>query len=331
MLQAILTWWVTQLRSLLPERWRDPTMRLPDALIVDGGALGAPPGDAMLVQRRRRRERRLGPLGAHPVPSAARCVLRLAGSPLQRDVTLPSAVEADLPRVLAYDMGRLAPFDAADLFWNWRIVRRDEIRKRLTIQLWYVPRRTLQPLLERLSGLGVGPDSLELVQPTGTVLRLRLRAPAPGHRRAIWMAVPAATALLALIATPFVVQSRQMSALDAELADLQPMARRAAQVQQRLASNAPSPAASASEAKRIGDTLQVLAAVTNALPDDTVLSDLTFRGHRVTMTGTSQQAAQLIADLSTNGLLRNPVFVAPIVRDPASGRDSFSLRAELAP
>jgi general secretion pathway protein L len=331
MVHVVLTWWLNQLRSLLPERWRDPALRLPDALIVDCGALDAQSGQPVLLQRRRRKERRLGPLATKPIKRSARCVLRLSGSPLQRDVILPSAVEADVPRVLAYDMGRLAPFDAPDVFWNWRIVRRDVVRKRLTVQLWYVPRRTLQPLLDRLGGFDLAPDELEVVEPTGRVMRLRLRPPTASRRRVWWVAAPAAAVLLALLALPFIQQSRDMAALDAERDALQPQAARVEQLRDRFASRAPSAAASAAEAKRLGDVLQVLAAVTDGLPDDTVLVDIAVRQRRVTITGTSSSAAQLIAKLSATRLLRDPTFVAPIVRDSATGRDSISLRAEIAP
>jgi general secretion pathway protein L len=332
MVNTVLIWWLSQLRSLLPERWRDPAARMPDALIVDCGALGGPLGQAELVRRRRRREHRLGPLGAGAaLRSSARCIVRLTGSPLQRDVVMPTAVEANIARVLAYDMGRLAPFEAPALFWNWRIVRRDEVRKRLTVQLWYLPRQTLQPLLDMVGRFDLAPSELEIVEPSGQLMRLRLREPVGGQRRVWWIAAPALLVLLALLATPFILQLREMGALSAELATLQPQAQRVEQLRDRLVPRAPSAAANAAEAKRLGDVLQVLAAVTRSLPDDTVLVDLTVQQRRLTMTGSSEQAAQLIAELSASQLLRDPVFVAPIVRDLTTGRDSFSLRAELRP
>ncbi len=337
MLHTVLTWWFHQLRSLLPERWRDPALRLPDALIVDCGRLDAPADPPALFQRRRRRERPLGPLaqpmgrvGPRPAAHAGRCVLRLAGAPLQRDVILPSAVEADMARVLAYDMGRLSPFDAADVFWAWRLIRRDETRKRLTVHLWYVPRRPVQPLLDRLLAFGLAPEALELVAPSGRVMQLRLREPA-GRRRPAWVAIPAALLLLALAALPFLRQSWQLHALAAQQAALAPQAAQVELLLNRFASHAPSPAVRAAEAKRSGDMMQALAAVTNGLPDDTVLGDITIRQRQVTMTGTSEQAARLIDVLSASRVLHDPAFVAPIVHDPSTGRDSFSLHAGMAP
>ncbi len=214
---------------------------------------------------------------------------------------------------------------------NWRITRRDELRKRLTVQLWYVPRRVLQPLLDRLGGFGLVPDELEMVEPSGRVLRLPLRELAGGRRRVWWAAVPAGVALLVLIATPFVRQSWAIDALEAEQARLQPLAARSEQLRDRFAAGATSAVVSAAETKRVGDVLQVLATVTDCLPDDTVLTEIAVRQRRLTITGTSEQAARLIADLSANTLLRNPVFTAPITRNAATGRDSFALRAEIAP
>ncbi len=332
MMNLILTWWLNQLRSLLPAQWRDPAMRLPDGLIIDCGPLGTQPGHATLARRRRRKEMRLGPLGAGPIQHRnTPFVLRLSGAVLERDVTLPSQVEADVARVLTYDMGRLAPFDAADLFWDWRIIRRDEIRKRLTVRLWYLPRRTVQPWLDWLNSFGLAPDGLEVVGPTGSVTRLLLRERTGGRRRLRWGAAGAGTAVLVLLAAPFLLQSHEMAALDAEQDALQPQARRVAQLQARLAALVPNAAANAAEAARIGDAVQILAAITNALPDDTVLTDLTFRERRVTITGSSEQAAQLIAALSASHLLHDPAFTAPIVRDSGTGRDSFALRVGLVP
>ncbi len=61
---------------------------------------------------------------------------------------------------------------------------------------------------------------------------------------------------------------------------------RVAQLQARLAALVPNGRPpTRPRAARIGDAVQILAAITNALPDDTVLTDLTFREPRVTITG----------------------------------------------
>jgi general secretion pathway protein L len=337
MLKTLLNWWLQQLRSLLPAHWRNDAVHLPDALVVDCAATGGVATGAELLHRHRRKERRIGRLGTNPtlgrivLPSTRRCVLRLAGSPLQRDIVLPAAVEAHIPNILTNDMGRLAPFSAAEIFWNWRIVQRDEARKRLTVQFWYVPRRALQPLLEALGGFHVVPAELEVVGPTGQVLRLSLQEPSRNRNTPRWVPVAAALVLLAGVAVPFAMQSAKLSALDQQLSAVEPRAQRAERLRERLTFREPGPAARAAEVRRVGDVLEVLAAVTDALPDDTVLADLTFRERKITITGSSAEAALLIAALSSFPLIRDPAFAAPIVHDPASSRDSFSLHADIAP
>jgi general secretion pathway protein L len=336
MLKAILTWWLQQLRSLLPDHWQGIVVGRTNALIVDCGALGSLHESAELLHRRRGKEYYIGSLGigsaqGGALPRTSRCVLRLAGSLLRRDVVLPASVEGDIPRILTYEMGRLAPFSVTDIFWNWRIVHRDDVRRRLTVQLWYIPRKALQPMLAMLNSFQLAPAELEVVEPAGQVFRLRLGEPSQTRHFGRRAAVAAVAIPLVSVVVPFVMQSMTLGTLTSQLANVRPQAQRSEMLRDRLAPQEPGAAANASEAHRLGDVLQVLAAVTNAFPDDTILTDFTFRQRKVTVAGSSNEAALLIAALSGFPLIRDPNFTAPIVRDPATSRDSFSLHADLAP
>ena len=338
MLKLVLTWWLQQLRSLLPERWHGG-VRLADGLVVDCGVLNGLASGADLRYRRRGRERAAGrialggsaPAMSAPAMSAARQILRVAGSPLRRELVLPAAAEADIATILANDMGRLAPFDPAEIFWNWRILHRDHARKRLTIQLWYVPRKTLQPLLTWLSTVQLHPAEAEIAESGGAVFTLALRPASRRRHLGSGVLAGAGLVLAGAVATPFALQSRTQAALERQVAAIRPQAQRVEQLRQRIAPRDPGPAARAAEARRTGDMLEVLAAVTNAFPDDTVLTDIALRERKLSLTGTSTEAALLIAALAGYPTIRDPAFGGPIVRDAATTRDSFSLHATLAP
>ena len=113
------------------------------------------------------------------------------------------------------------------------------------------------------------------------------------------------------------------------MADRAPAARTAETLRARLAAAASSRAAIAA-ARRQGDALQVLAALTQALPDNTSLSDLSLKSGTLTMDGQSADAARLIALLSAVPGLRNPGFTAPVTRTSDGRGDLFSLRAGVA-
>ena len=55
-------------------------------------------------------------------------------------MTLPLAAERQPEGVLRFDMDRLTPFPAEDLFWTWVIERRDRARRMLHIGLSFIPK-----------------------------------------------------------------------------------------------------------------------------------------------------------------------------------------------
>ena len=83
-------------------------------------------------------------------------------------------------------------------------------------------------------------------------------------------------------------------------------------------------------ARRQGDALQILAALTQALPDDTWLADLSLKPGNLTMDGQSADAAKLIALLAAVPGLQDPSFTAPVTRTNDGKADLFSLRVGVA-
>jgi general secretion pathway protein L len=85
------------------------------------------------------------------------------------------------------------------------------------------------------------------------------------------------------------------------------------------------------EKRHVGDAMQMLAALTDLLPDDTFVTTLGLRQRKLTISGQSSAAAGLIAILSSGPRFRDPAFAAPVVRDPASQIDTFSVNAVVTP
>ena len=75
--------------------------------------------------------------------------------------------------------------------------------------------------------------------------------------------------------------------------------------------------------------LRTIAALTEILPDDTWLTELTLRQRKLTMAGRSAGAARLIGLLSADPTIRDAAFVAPVTRADSGGVDVFSIRAEV--
>jgi general secretion pathway protein L len=341
MLHDILLWWVRQMRSLLPQRLlSDDAMA--DALVVVPESLNDLPR-IRLIQRRRRREVLLGRFRLDEAGQrAAKAAIRQkprrvvlqpdAAQVLERKVVLPLAAERDLTRVLSYEMDRLTPFAAAQVFWSAAVERRDRAASRLELSLTLVPKSVLQPVLAALDRIGLAPSAIAAVNEAGEHRVIDTQAPTLQRR----VMLPAAAGLLAVLAlvaviTPFVTQSIARDAADGRIAALQPRIAEVEALRRHIAAGSAGSDAIAAEQARLGDALQVLAAVTDLLPDDTVLGDLSLRDGKLEISGQSQAAAQLIPALATDPTVHNPSFAAPVTRTADGKADTFVIRAELSP
>ena len=331
-------WWLRQIRSLPIGRRRRPGEQ-PDAVIVTVDELRLDPelaaSGSVLIRRDGKAisstplslpRRHLTP-AVPATPPTLRTGLRLPpGMVLHREVTLPSAAARDLSAMLAFEMDRLTPFDAAELLWSTGPARHSANRDFKKFSLLLVLRRPVEALLAALGQAGLRPSFLECENG-----RIELRqGPAPAHfqRRALWLLC--AGLALACLAVPVLRQQAALNNAGQQIAALAPALRETRALRTRLAAAAAAQAA-ITAAQQQGDTLRSLAVLTRALPDGTWLSDLTLKDGDLTIDGQSADAAALIAVLAATPAFHDPRFVAPVTRAINGDADLFSINATVTP
>ncbi len=334
MLRDYLTWWAEQMRGLVPGRFAART-RYANAFVLQATAAGL-----SAVTRRAGEESTAGLVlpgsdAKRRLPAARRgpIVLRPpAGTLLEQSVSLPLAAEPELAAVLRNEMDRLTPFQAEDLFWDFRVERRDRAAGRLVLRLLLLPKVAVAGLLAVAAEAGLRPMALEVVTARG-LEHLSLASPASaratGRSARLAAGVCAALALAACL-LPVIRQELAIRAADRVIAKQQPAIAVVEGLRRRLATSASGADLFASEAARVGNPLRALAAVTAALPDDTYLVAFSLRERTMSLSGRSAAATRLITTLSADPDLQDPSFDAPITRigDKA---DLFSIRVRLAP
>ena len=253
---------------------------------------------------------------------------------LEQNVVLPIAAERDPERVLHYEMDRITPFAADELFWTWAIDRRDRANGRLQLRLSLVPKARLAAVLPALAAAGLRPPALDASTPGGPSRRIALDRVQPGRWRAWGLAAAGTTcAVLAVAAAaiPFVMQSNASARIEARIAVLRPQVDQVETLRRQILSSAAGSDVFAEQRARVGDALGALATLTDILPDDTVLTELSVRARMVTISGQSAGAARLIPALAADPTLRNPAFAAPVTRNEGTRGEGFSIRAEIVP
>lgn len=338
MLRDVMAWWVRQMHALLPHRL------LSDARSADALIIGVQGDWLHFSQRRKQREELLvryraddAELGRTKAAIRRRHYKRVILRPdptalLERKVVLPLAAERDLQHVLRYEMDRLTPFTADQVFWAASIERRDRTAGQLHLSLMLVPRSLVQFALTAIAAIGLRVTAIESAARHGPVRTIDLVQHSSDHRRLLnlaWSTV-AALALIA-IATPFIKQSLARAAVEAGINKLQPQIVQVDALRHRIAAGSAGNDVIVAERARIGDVLQVLATVTDLLPDDTVLADLSIRQGKLSITGRSSTAPALIPAMAEDPTLHNPSFAAPVTRTQDGKADTFVIRAELSP
>jgi len=325
MLRDVAQWWVEQMRSLIPGIAALASHQR-DALIVavDGLSDDSPSGTLLL--REAGVETPLGPLQSPPETALATGLRLPLGAVLQRDVVLPLAAAHGLQTVLGFEMDRLTPFSADEVYWGIAGVQRDSAREKLTLRLSVVLRPQVDAFVQGLAGFNLMPSFIEV--PGGRIELPNSHKRADQYRQ--WgLSGLCAVLALACLATPFIRQQMALDAAAQTIADNATTAHVAMGLRQQLTIAASGRAAIA-QARRSGDALQVLATLTAALPDGTWLSDLTLKPGDVTFDGQSDNAAQLIGALSAVPGLHDPSFTAPVTRTADGKADQFSLDAKVA-
>ena len=143
----------------------------------------------------------------------------------------------------------------------------------------------------------------------------------------------AAVCILAVIALaiPFIRQQWALASAEAMIASLNEPAREALALRQPADRLTRIVTSLKKERERNGIALAALAAATKSLPDETYLTAFRLRAGRLSMSGLSPSAAQLIGLLARTPAFREPALDSPVVESGSEGLETFSISVTVTP
>jgi general secretion pathway protein L len=342
MIQRFLTnffrWWLKELAALLPAKLRQAVTSKLDAVIVTMNE------DRLTVAvRRNETSMPVGSGGAAELAEVLKTIedrppLLLLRAPKSRllckRLSLPFAAGRDLPSALSLAIDRETPFECSEVCWGYRVLHADKKSGLVDIELVLVPRQSVAPAMRVIHDAGVRVSALDMDTPgvayiwiDGIDPRSWLRS----QRRLAPVALAALALLLMAIVTPFAVQQLRLYLADRAISAARLPAQEAATMRRSITERVAAMKYFGRTHQAGGSALATLAAVTSALPDDSFLTALSLHGGRLTMTGSSEQAAKLIAALSRSAAFREPNFDSSIVAESDAGLESFTISAALVP
>ncbi|MCL1636189.1 PilN domain-containing protein [Luteimonas sp. SX5] len=342
---GFFAWWGAALASWLPASWRAVFGLARDRLLLarDGEQL-------MLRVQTLDGLRELGRVPWPPdadddalsrllAPSVAelpRWGLLPASVGLRRRVLLPAAAAERLHDVLAFEIDRQTPFPADAVYFDARVVERRGDGQ-IQAELVAVPKVALDDALAALGPAASTLAGVDIADEAGRPLQLNLlpagrrqRAADPSRR---WNWMLAVVAVLALAVGLWQILENRNAAADAFEAQVSGHAgdaRRVAQQRQQLLDLVEG--AAFLERTRVGrpTAIAVVDELSRRLPDGTYLEKLSLEGGQMQLIGFSSEVGELVRQLEGSKLWRSPALSGAVQPDPRTGRDRFTMTAELA-
>ena len=257
---------------------------------------------------------------------------------LVKQVTLPAATEENLRETLAYEMERLTPFQAEQVYYDFRVISRDNEQRHIVVTFSLAQRNLIDGLLSRLKhGPGLEPDRVtHACDAAGEYAPLNLLPVQHRPRLSILqrrinraLGVLALLLLAVVVALPVVEKKQTIRMLQFQLDAVAQEARAAQRLRDTVDHLKAQSRFLADSKQRSLLVLQLVDELTQLLPDDTWISQLDFKDREIQLRGNSAASAALIAALEASPLLRNARFRSPVTRDRRIGTERFHLSAEI--
>jgi general secretion pathway protein L len=349
--ESFWRWWVGELAGMLPERLamlrggdRAPMVALEDGAAVLVGsrlpASGARASIADLDEARRKAAVRALLERAGESRARARAVLE-PGEVLVRRATMPLATEENLRQVLAFEMDRLTPLRADEVYFDYRVTSRDATAGQVAIQLAVARREVVDSRVAALAALGVSVQGVALrdeaaASATGFDLlpseQRGQRSTARERHVQQGLAFGALVFFLVALGFPLYLKREAVVALEPQAAKARVQAEQTGKVADELDRMVAD--YNFLLARKYG-TYPVLAFVedlSKRLPDNTWVQQMDVRsvgkGREVQLVGETASASKLIEILEGSTVLQNAAFRGTVTRGTVPGTERFMIAAE---
>ncbi|MCF6225641.1 MAG: PilN domain-containing protein [Xanthomonadales bacterium] len=343
-------WWMAELRALLPASWRArllaearPLQIIPltgsaeeatyQFLTDNDHQLELPASsDPELVQQQ------VQQLLLDAELENPEKVLFLADSAvLQTEVSLPLAAEGRLRQALEFDLDRQTPFRNSDVYFDYRINRRDKAHNQLHLQLYLVPRPLVVEQIQLLQKMGVEINRVAIVGDTRTqeqqinLLPEEMRALRVNKKTRFNHILLVVVLLLLAVAMlqSIHVREQYVEELETAIASVSKEARLVSNMRKQIVDATEAAGFLAKRETEYPEDIEVIAELTRILNKDTWVQRLIIKDGEIRVQGLSVEAQRLIRDINASPYFTAAAFLGTTQYDSRAKRERFNLSARL--
>ncbi|MCG7899259.1 MAG: PilN domain-containing protein [Candidatus Thiodiazotropha lotti] len=250
---------------------------------------------------------------------------------MSRQVRLPSAAKRNLVDVLGYEMDRLSPFEADQVYYHFTPQTEQQGTEWLAGELTVVQKQRLDPWYRMLSELGLAIGRVSLV---GESLPMMLKPRQSGVTRSggsAAMLLWAAVLLLSVVTAGGVVWQQRQIAIDLQhkMQAAREQAAQSMRLEEQLTARRKAIGMVSAQRQDYLAVSDILLELTRLIPDGSWLQRVNLNSDSLIVSGVSDQASALIARLEASPMFVSVRFKSPVVRDRRSGKEKFDLTMDL--
>ena len=331
-----LSWWQQQLKECVPVSLREKTAQ------VRRPALWSPTDDRVWLAAAALTESKPFLSSALAQRGGSAAVVIGEANGFRREIEMPLAVQDRLQQVLGYELDRLTPLKASELYYDFRVKQKNLSAGTCTVELAAAPRMRVDPMLVEAKRRNVTVTRM-LLSPSDVDTQLDLlktaqAATEDGDKPRSWI-TPALIGLCAalvimLVALPLWQMRRHILALQPIESSAKTDAEVASLVQRQLEKqiseyNLPL-------ARKYSGPLvvQLLDDLSKRLPDDTWAQSIEIRtiptqkSKEVVLQGETGSGGKILQIVQESPLIKDPTFKATMTR-VAPNAERFHIAGEI--
>ena len=250
---------------------------------------------------------------------------------LQRQITLPAAAQENLGQVIQFEMDRLTPFAADQVYFDYKVEQQLSSDELMPVSIALVPRNKIASWLSLLDGANIRPDKISGagLWPDANFLPPEAR-PATDIKRIALKTLPGVIVIVLLVvamALPLWQKFNIARAMKAKEVPLRKQANEVISIREQLQAEQERHRQLHAAWTQYPPAVDVLKVLTDLLPDDTSLQQMEIKGDQLVLRGNSSQASSLIRLLEESSGFSDVKFMSSVVQQ--RGKEQFHLSANI--
>jgi general secretion pathway protein L len=256
---------------------------------------------------------------------------------LEKHVTFPMATEENIREVLSYEMDRLTPFTANQVYYDYILVARDKQKSTIQLKLIIVPKQRVDNLLNELAQMGFKPHVLtvntgkEEKEAQINLLPVEKRDKKINALKIVNYTLAGIAVLLLCIALmlPIWNKVKYIETLEPELEEYGVSAEKIITLRKQVEKAEEEALFLVEKKQKSIMMLRVIDELTQIIPDDTWINQVDVDDNEVHLYGESVSSASLLPIIESSKIFSSAQFRSPVTQNRRNDTERFHLSAQI--